>query len=74
MDDYRMELQQINACCDKQGISQALLNATDVARLTGYSRNTVWSKFRFGGTSRHSVISRSQLARQIADLAMYQPE
>lgn len=54
MDDYRMELQQINACCDKLGISRALLNATDVARLTGYSR--------------------SQLARQIADLAMYQPE
>lgn len=35
---------------------------------------TVRSKFRFGGTSRHRVISRSQLARQIADLAMYQPE
>lgn len=51
-----------------------LLNATDVARLTGYSRGTVRSKFRFGGTSHHRVISRSQLARQIADLAMYQPE
>lgn len=35
---------------------------------------TMRSKFRFGGTSRHRVISRSQLARQIADLAMYQPE
>ena len=32
------------------------------------------SKFRFGGTSHHRVISRSQLAHQIADLAMYQPE
>ena len=63
--------QQINACCDKLGISRALLNATDVARLTGYSRGTVRSKFRFGGTSRHRVISRSQLARQIADLTRY---
>ena len=43
----------------------------DVARLPGYSRNTVRSKFRFGGTSRHRVISRSQLARQIADLSQY---
>lgn len=74
MDDYRMELQQINERCDKLGISRILLNATDVARLTGYSRGTVWSKFRFGGTYRHRVISRIQLARQIADLAMYQPE
>lgn len=74
MDDSRMELQQINVCCNKLGISRILLNATDVARLTGYSRNTVRSKFRFGGTYRHRVISRSQLARQIADLAMYQPE
>lgn len=74
MDDYRMELQQINTCCDKLGISRILLNATDVARLTGYSRGTVRSKFRFGGTSRHRVISRSQLARQIAELAMYHPE
>lgn len=30
--------------------------------------------YAIGGTSRHRVISRSQLARQIADLAMYQPE
>ena len=71
MDDYRMELQQINACCDKLGISRVLLNATDVARLTGYSRNTVRSKFRFGGTSRHRLISHRQLARQIAELTIY---
>lgn len=50
------------------------ISANMVGRLTGYSRGTVRSKFRFGGTSRHRVISRSQLARQIADLAMYQPE
>ena len=71
MDDYRMELQQINECCDKLGISHVLLNATDVASLTGYSRGTVLSKFRFGGTSHHRVISRSQLARQIAELSKY---
>lgn len=66
-----MELQQINACCDKLWISRALLNATDVARLTGDRRGTVRSKFRFGGTSHHRVISRSQLARQIAELSEY---
>lgn len=60
--------------CDKLGISRALLNATDVARLTGYSRGAVRSKFRFGGTSHHRVISCSKLVRQIADPAMYQPE
>lgn len=43
----------------------------DVARLTGYSRGTVRSKFRFGGTSHHHVISRSQLVRQIAELSKY---
>lgn len=39
MDDYRMELQQINACCDKLGISRILLNATDVARLQEHIAN-----------------------------------
>lgn len=74
MDDYHAELAEINLCCERLDIGHGLLNVADVAAPTGWSRKTVKKHIRFGVTSRHRVISRSQLARQIADLAMYQPE
>lgn len=74
MYDYRVELAEINARCDALGITGELLSKTDVGRIIGRTPRTVGKYLQFGGTSRHRVISRSQLARQIADLAMYQPE
>lgn len=71
MDDWRAELALINAGCAQRGIDHALLNVADVAALMGWSRKTVKKHFRFGGTARRPVLSRSQMARQLYELSLY---
>ena len=49
-----------------------LLSKTDVGRIIGCTPRTVGKHFRFGGTTTRPVLSRVQLARQIAELTRYQ--
>lgn len=71
MYDYRTELAEINARCDALGITGELLTKTDVGRIIGRTPRTVGKHFRFGGTATRPVLSRAQLARQIAELTRY---
>ena len=71
MYDCRAELAEINARCDALGITGELLSKTDVGRIIGRTPRTVGKHFRFGGTTTRPVLSRAQLARQIAELTKY---
>ena len=71
MYDCRAELAEINARCDALGITGELLSKTDVGRIIGRTPRTVDKHFRFGGTTTRPVLSRAQLARQIAELTKY---
>ena len=71
MYDYRAELAEINDRCDALGITGELLSKTDVGRIIGRTPRTVGKHFRFGGTTTRPVLSRAQLARQIAELTKY---
>lgn len=71
MYDYRAELAEINARCETLGITGELLSKTDVGRIIGRTPRTVGKHFRFGGTTTRPVLSRAQLARQIAELTQY---
>ena len=71
MYDYRAELAEINSRCDALGITGELLSKTDVGRIIGRTPRTVGKHFRFGGTTTRPVLSRAQLARQIAELTKY---
>ena len=72
MYNYRVELAEINARCDALGITGELLSKTDVGRIVGRTPCTVSKYSRFGGTTTRPVLSRAQLARQIAELTRYQ--
>lgn len=74
MEDYRAELQQVNARCAALGIEHTLLTVADVMAIVGWSRKTVKRRFRFGGQRGRPFLSRSQLARQVYDLAQYRAE
>lgn len=71
MYDYRAELAEINARCDALGITGELLSKTDVGRIIGRTPHTVGKYLQFGGTVTRPVLSRAQLARQIAELTKY---
>lgn len=71
MYNYRAELAEINARCDALGITGELLSKTDVGRIIGRTPRTVGKYLQFGGTVTRPVLSRAQLARQIAELSKY---
>ena len=74
MYNYRAELAEINARCDALGITGELLSKTDVGRIIGRTPRTVGKYLQFGGTVTLPVLSRAQLARQIAELTRYQAQ
>ena len=53
------------------GITGELLSKTDVGRIIGRTPRTVGKYLQFGGTVTRPVLSRAQLARQIAELTKY---
>lgn len=74
MDAIREELRDINRRCDELSITGLVLSAADVGRIVGCTPKTARRWFRFGGESRRPVITRSQLARQLAELDRYRVE
>jgi hypothetical protein len=71
MDEYREELASLTQRCRELGIEHDPLTIADVMAITGRSRPTVRSWFKFGGGASAPRITRRQLARQLYELTRY---
>ena len=71
LDEYHAEMQRVDKRCAEFQIAGEWLSVTDAAKIIGCTRQTARNNIRFGGTNNKPQITRSQLARQLAEMGQY---